>query len=544
MWLSLVLGCGQSAPTQLIVVVDTDYVIPSGLDTITIDVTGPDGMQHHEQQMLTSANALPLTLTLVPNGALGPVRIEAQGLHGGTWRVTRTAEVTLIAQQTLTLPLYLLRVCEGQTCGGDASRTCSDDGSCGSVQTPLLPWTGQPVRIGQDAGSAVMVDAGMDAASSPHDAGPATDSHVDMGGVAPDAFVVDCRMLGCDDHEPCTDDVCGSDGTCTHTNNTVACDDHTFCNGMDTCGGGTCSVHAGNPCLAGTCDEAGGRCVGCTADSDCPAQMTGAWGACGNFVDSCTTTGSQMRTVRTFHCASNACTPSDTMDTQSCSRTTEGTMCGTTSCGGFSACGGFADTCATGGTQSRTCTDLSCHGGACMPAMRTDTASCSRTTDGVSCMATSCGAFGACGGFASTCATSGTQSRTCTDYTCSGGTCAASAPRTDTAGCSRTTDGTSCMATSCGAFGACPGYSDACSTSVSQSRTCTDYACSGGSCNGTPRTDTQVCGTRTTDGTLCGTNPDLCQNIRCLGGTCSNHQTTCSGTTHCCAPGCYSGPCP
>lgn len=534
--LGLVAGCGQSAPTQLIVVVDTDYVIPSGLDTITIDVTGPDGMRHHEQQMITSAAQLPLTLTLVPAGsALGPVRVEAQGLHGGTWRVTRTAQVTLVAQQTLTLPLFLLHACEGQTCGGDASRTCGDNGSCQAVETPLLPWSGQPIRIGQDA--SVPIDAGMDGSplphdAGPHDAGPPLDTSIDAPFIAPDTGVVDCRMFGCDDHEPCTDDVCGTDGNCTHTNNTVACDDHMFCNGMDTCGGGTCSAHTGNPCVAGTCDEAGGRCVGCGSDADCPAPTMGAFGAC-SFADSCTTTGSQTRTRRTFHCASNACTPTDTTDTQSCSRTTEGSVCGTTSCTSFGSCGGFADTCATSGTASRTCTDLTCHGGACTPAMRADTQSCSRSTDGTACSATSCSGFGACTGFSGVCGNSGTQSQTCTDYTCGGGSCTG-ATRTDTQACSRSTDGTSCGTTSCGAWSTCTYDPMTCSTVATQSRTCTDAVCSGGSCSAPTRTETQPCPPAPA-GTDCIDNTIQCGVWQCDGaGSCRQTSGFCTGGTICC----------
>ena len=40
------------------------------------------------------------------------------------------------------------------------------------------------------------------------------------------------------------------------------CDDSVFCNGADTCSGGTCSQHAGNPCgLYETCDETNDQCV-------------------------------------------------------------------------------------------------------------------------------------------------------------------------------------------------------------------------------------------------------------------------------------------
>src|SRR5262245_19852069 len=43
------------------------------------------------------------------------------------------------------------------------------------------------------------------------------------------------------DGNACTNDVCNGSGTCTHPNNSAACNDGLFCNGADTCSGGTCS---------------------------------------------------------------------------------------------------------------------------------------------------------------------------------------------------------------------------------------------------------------------------------------------------------------
>src|SRR5262249_5315628 len=51
-----------------------------------------------------------------------------------------------------------------------------------------------------------------------------------------------------DDGNICTDDVCNAIGTCAQQPNAAPCNDGQFCNGTDTCGGGTCSQHAGNPC--------------------------------------------------------------------------------------------------------------------------------------------------------------------------------------------------------------------------------------------------------------------------------------------------------
>jgi cysteine-rich repeat protein len=57
----------------------------------------------------------------------------------------------------------------------------------------------------------------------------------------------------------------------------VACDDGLFCNGADTCSGGTCAVHTGDPCGAvDICHEATKTCTAppppppqCTTGADC-----------------------------------------------------------------------------------------------------------------------------------------------------------------------------------------------------------------------------------------------------------------------------------
>jgi hypothetical protein len=65
----------------------------------------------------------------------------------------------------------------------------------------------------------------------------------------------------CDDGNVCTDDACAG-GQCVNTNNAAACNDGLFCNGADTCEGGSCSVHAGDPCAPNPCDEQSDQCMG------------------------------------------------------------------------------------------------------------------------------------------------------------------------------------------------------------------------------------------------------------------------------------------
>lgn len=65
-----------------------------------------------------------------------------------------------------------------------------------------------------------------------------------------------------------------TDATGWADNDGYACDDELYCNGSDTCGEGTCSVHAGDPCDGGLlCEESSDSCVtncdGCYIESYC-----------------------------------------------------------------------------------------------------------------------------------------------------------------------------------------------------------------------------------------------------------------------------------
>lgn len=119
-WLVLALLSCSSTATQLVVVVDTDYAVPSELDAVRFEVTGPAGMAQTVTQSVGDEGDpdLPLTLTLVPAGdALGPVSITVTGLRGTTELVERRAVATLERGESSMLTLFLGRVCAGADCG-------------------------------------------------------------------------------------------------------------------------------------------------------------------------------------------------------------------------------------------------------------------------------------------------------------------------------------------------------------------------------------------------------------------------------------------
>lgn len=95
-----------------------------------------------------------------------------------------------------------------------------------------------------------------------------------------------------DDGNVCTDEGCDGAGTCLHPDNTASCDDLQFCNGTDTCAGGSCG-HSGDPCTsfgecADVCNDTTDTCdpetmgTSCTSDGNaCTNDVCNGTGACG-----------------------------------------------------------------------------------------------------------------------------------------------------------------------------------------------------------------------------------------------------------------------
>lgn len=179
--LALVSCTTETPVTEIIVVVDSDLMIPVELDAIriTVERLGPETQTASAR--LTGTAGLPVTTTLVHRGGpLGPITVTATGTAPGTPGLDRTAQVSFIQDESRVLRLDLVSECAGRTCG--SAQTCAP-GGCRSVNvsaSELEAWNGRAPRLG-DGGTGD--DAGFDAGSM--------DSGTSDAGMEPDAGRID-----------------------------------------------------------------------------------------------------------------------------------------------------------------------------------------------------------------------------------------------------------------------------------------------------------------------------------------------------------------
>lgn len=153
------------------------------------------------------------------------------------------------------------------------------------------------------------------------------------------------------------------------------------------------------------------------------------------------------------------------------------------------------------------------------------TASCEECMGDADCGAVTFGAWGACGGFSGTCGESGTRSRPVMTPRCSAGTCTVEST-TGSEACSRSTTGVSCGSTTTGSYGGCGGFSNACDTTGTQSRTITTRVCGSGTCQSNMSMESRGCTRTVVNGTVCGGSAWQV----CCGGSCTdtrNNNTRC-----------------
>jgi hypothetical protein len=198
--------------TEIVVVVDTDLALGEEVDTLRIEATGPDETVQRASVELAAGTKLPHTLGLVrEGGALGPLRVVVVGLLGDEEIIRRAAELSFIADKTLSLPMHLVTSCLARECG--RGETCSELGCVATSvdATRLADWHGLPPTLAEpdelpppaeDAGDALdggagELDAGvLDAASSEDPDADVSDPAHEAG--ASDAATGDSATIGND----------------------------------------------------------------------------------------------------------------------------------------------------------------------------------------------------------------------------------------------------------------------------------------------------------------------------------------------------------
>lgn len=304
----LLAACSDD-PTQLVVVTDTDFRIPSELDAIGISVTSPRGDTQAAMAPVTGASAVPLPHTTAlsyEKGALGPFVIVATGLRNGETVVTRTARVSFVTGKILRLVMTLDRSCP--------------EGECPELSdADLEPWTGPPPAL--DAGMPLPGDMGTD--------GP---SVIDLGRdmLIPDACVPSLEVCNGvdDDCDGLMDEGPASSLCDSRPSSVVACTEglcrYSCSPGFLDCPGGTpedgCETRidadncgsCGTDCPSGSFCVVSGASYECTTTCSAPNTLCGGT-ACVNtdntpqYCGSCSNDCTELSNVSSAGCLSGAC---------------------------------------------------------------------------------------------------------------------------------------------------------------------------------------------------------------------------------------------
>jgi alpha-tubulin suppressor-like RCC1 family protein len=137
-------GCG-SRLSEIVLVVDTDLIIPSEIDSVSIRTTGPSGTTTDTPILDIENVPFPRTLGLVDAGRSSAVTIQVIGRHGVAADPVALEEVhtAFVDGERRMLSIVLSASCLGNTCTPGA-QTCSL-GKCIPMDLPankLLPWPG------------------------------------------------------------------------------------------------------------------------------------------------------------------------------------------------------------------------------------------------------------------------------------------------------------------------------------------------------------------------------------------------------------------
>lgn len=243
----------------------------------------PVGLFDSSCQLVASATVPAGTSAALIEGfryvGIAPVTLTA----GATYRIAAVMHCDDFAPDFVDTEAFsidsALTAVQTRRAGGESDLVCP------TMTTPGFYGFGANFIIGEACGNGVVQG----------------DEQCDDGNVAgrdccsPTCLFEDAGKLCDADGHDCTDDVCDGSGICSHDpspastlcrpakgecdvadhcdgqsigcppdefepNDTPCTDDESFCTGSETCQSGACTS-SGNPCGAGTCDEAGGLCL-------------------------------------------------------------------------------------------------------------------------------------------------------------------------------------------------------------------------------------------------------------------------------------------
>jgi hypothetical protein len=156
------LAAGACAPTEIVLVIQSDLQIPEEVEEVEIVTLGPGGASDPVREELgrPGSPSFPLTLGLRPSGDPGPVTVDVSARIGRRVVVSQRARTSFVSRESRLLPMELLAGCRdvacppGETCG---LAGCRDE----RVDARALPgWTGVLPPAPPDTHDAGSSDAG------------------------------------------------------------------------------------------------------------------------------------------------------------------------------------------------------------------------------------------------------------------------------------------------------------------------------------------------------------------------------------------------
>lgn len=352
----LTASCTEDSPTQVVVLMDTDYVVPAEVDRIRARVSQTVDDQQGNAEVETwsevfslsddtspepGTHALPATFGILPGGS-GPeneivIELEALAAGGSDVLVARRVKTGFVPGEARLVRMQLFRVCADSSCDVGESCGCPDGGACpvpSCVNETVDPYDLE--RIGNTG--ALPADAGI-----PDDGGtvncmpPLLLCGADC--VNPEAdprYCGDCET-SCPTGFVCEIGMCSDPGDC-RTNGT-GCSGFTYCD-EDT---GNClpGCRDAQQCTGEheVCDTVAHDCV-------CSEDFERCDGICVNTLDDPRYCGSCTRSCPRGHvCADGSC-----IDPGDCRFNDVG-------CSGFTYCDQASGECLLGCENDEQCTE-------------------------------------------------------------------------------------------------------------------------------------------------------------------------------------------